>query len=71
MNILRATTRYEAWLGKRITLLPGDLERKHAEMAANVFPFLRATFYRWVELWAKLLPQADGAMEPAFIEHAA
>lgn len=56
MNIVTATRSYEAWLGKRITLLPADLERKHAEMARNVFPFLRATFYRWVQLWADHFP---------------
>jgi len=37
-------------------LLPADLERKHAEMARNVFPFLRATFYRWVQFWADHFP---------------
>jgi len=51
MNISEATKSYEAWLGKRITLLPADIARKHAAMAENVFPFLRATFYRWIELW--------------------
>ena len=56
MNIVNATRSYEAWLGKRITLLPADLEHKHAEMARNVFPFLRATFYRWVQLWADHFP---------------
>jgi hypothetical protein len=51
MKIAKATRSYEAWLGKRITLLPADLERKHAAMAQDVFPFLRATFYRWMQLW--------------------
>ena len=51
MNILEATKSYEAWLGKRIVLLPADLEHKHAAMAESVFPFLRATFYRWMQLW--------------------
>ena len=51
MNIFEATKSYEAWLGKRIILLPADLQRKHAAMAESVFPFLRATFYRWIELW--------------------
>ncbi len=56
MNIEKATQSYEAWLGNRITLLPADLERKHTEMAANVFPFLRATFYRWLQLWSERFP---------------
>src|SRR5205085_11402927 len=45
---------YEVWLGKRITLLAADLERKHAAMAQDVFPFLRATFYRWMQLWPEV-----------------
>jgi uncharacterized protein (DUF2252 family) len=52
MKIAKATKSYEAWLGKRLTLLPADLERKHAAMASDVFPFLRATFYRWIQTWA-------------------
>ena len=51
MNIAKATQSYEAWLGKRITVLGADLKRKHAAMAQDVFPFLRATFYRWMQLW--------------------
>jgi hypothetical protein len=35
-------------------LLPADLKRKHAAMAGNVFPFFRATFYRWMQLWPDL-----------------
>ena len=54
MNIVQATKSYEVWLGKWITLLPADLQRKHAAMAESVFPFLRATFYRWMQLWPDL-----------------
>jgi hypothetical protein len=54
MKIAKATRSYEDWLGKRITLLAPDLERKHAAMAQDVFPFLRATFYRWMQLWPEI-----------------
>jgi hypothetical protein len=54
MKIAKATRGYEAWLGKRITLLTPDLERKHTAMAQDVFPFLRATFYRWMQLWPEV-----------------
>lgn len=33
------------------------LARKHAKMAEGAFPFLRATFYRWVEQWPKVCPE--------------
>ncbi len=56
MKIGKATRSYETWLAKQIDLLPADLERKHAAMAADVFPFLRATFYRWMQLWPEICP---------------
>ncbi len=57
MNIIQATTAYERWLGKRIPLLDGDLRLKHTRMAESPFPFLRATFYRWVQLWPEVCPE--------------
>jgi hypothetical protein len=54
MKIPKATSSYEAWLAKHITLLPADLTRKHQAMAQDVFPFLRATFYRWMQLWPQV-----------------
>jgi hypothetical protein len=56
MNIFKATRGYEAWLAKHLTILPGDLKRKHEAMAQDVFPFLRATFYRWMQLWPTVCP---------------
>src|SRR5260370_36483073 len=61
MKITRATQSYEAWLGERIVVLPGDVKKKHAEMAKDVFPFLRAPFYRWMQLW----PVVCAAENPA------
>ena len=54
MNIQKATQSYEAWLGKHLTILPADLQIKHKAMAADIFPFLRATFYRWMQLWPEV-----------------
>jgi uncharacterized protein (DUF2252 family) len=51
MNVKTATKSYEAWLALQITLIEKDLALKHRRMAADPFSFLRATFYRWVELW--------------------
>jgi hypothetical protein len=62
MNIVKATQQYEAWLAGHIHLLPADLRRKHQAMALDVFPFLRATFYRWMQLWPKVC--ADEAAAP-------
>ena len=51
MNVQKATASYERWLSKHLTLLPADLEQKHEGMAGAVFPYFRATFYRWMQLW--------------------
>ncbi|HUJ49754.1 MAG TPA: DUF2252 family protein [Bryobacteraceae bacterium] len=61
MKIAKATRSYEAWLANHIDLLAPDLDRKHAAMAADVFPFLRATFYRWMQLWLELCPDEQHA----------
>src|SRR5579862_2777695 len=57
MNIVKATRAYETWLATHIRVLPADLKRKHQAMAQDVFPFLRATFYRWMQI----CPDAAGA----------
>ena len=51
MDIKQATSAYETWLAKKIPIIAGDLKLKHQRMAEGVFPFLRATFYRWAQLW--------------------
>ena len=60
MNIVEATASYEKWLAQHLTLLPHDLELKHDAMAASVFPFLRATFYRFAQLWKTKAGDAAG-----------
>jgi hypothetical protein len=56
MDIKQATAAYENWLGKKIPLLADDLKLKHQRMAEGGFPFLRATFYRWAQLWPEVCP---------------
>jgi hypothetical protein len=51
VNFLKATEKYEAWLGGRLKIIPEDLERKHDAMRSAPFPFLRATYYRWSQVW--------------------
>jgi len=57
MNIRQATSVYEHWLRERMPLLDADLRLKHQRMAESSFPFLRATFYRWVQLWPRICPE--------------
>jgi hypothetical protein len=54
MNFIDATASYEAWLRKEVRILPDDLAKKHEAMKESPFPFLRATYYRWVQTWTEL-----------------
>jgi uncharacterized protein (DUF2252 family) len=63
MKIRKATRKYEAWLAKHLTIVEADLARKHREMAAGAFPFFRATFYRWMQLWPERCPGLTKAPE--------
>jgi len=62
MNIVKATHRFEEWLGRHTRLIKPDLRLKHQRMAEAVFPFLRATFYRWMQIWPDIC--ADLAKAP-------
>ena len=57
MKIAKANRAYETWLAKQLTILPSDLQRKHLAMSQDVFQFMRATFYRWIQLWPKVCPK--------------
>ncbi|MGB8007794.1 MAG: DUF2252 family protein, partial [Terriglobales bacterium] len=59
MNIVKATKKYEEWLRLHIRIVEPDLQFKHEQMASAVFPFFRATFYRWVELWPEVCAELD------------
>jgi hypothetical protein len=49
VNVVEATTSYEAWLRTQLSaVLDDDLALKHKRMAEAAFPFLRATYYLWL-----------------------
>ena len=56
-----ATAHFEDWLRSRITVNQADLTYKHEQMDTGVFPFMRATFYRWMQLWPVLCQKLAGA----------
>jgi len=51
MNIKKATAKYETWLARHLRIVDPDLKFKHAQMRTAVFPFMRATYYRWAQIW--------------------
>jgi hypothetical protein len=50
-SILEATSEFEKWLSGQLSLHKQDIQLKHRLMAEAAFPFFRATFYRWLQLW--------------------
>src|SRR2546425_10328217 len=65
IGIVEATARYEAWLAQRIPVVKPDLAHKHRAMSAGIFPFLRATFYRWAARWRAIA--GDVAVAPTVL----
>ena len=56
-SIFESTREFEKWMRKRTDVSGKLLKNKHRKMAAGPFPFLRATFYRWVERWPRVCPR--------------
>jgi hypothetical protein len=61
MNIRKATADFEQWLAKRLPIVRQDVALKHQHMAEAAFPFFRATFYRWLQLWPEVCPEVAKA----------
>jgi Uncharacterized protein conserved in bacteria (DUF2252) len=62
VKITPATRQYESWFGHQIPLVRADLVLKHTFMTRDPFSFLRATYYRWMQVWPQVC--ADIARVP-------
>ena len=67
VNIVESTVFYESWLEDQTDLQDKRLDKKHALMASGPFPFLRATFYRWLQRWRKECGDLHGRNEDALL----
>src|SRR5258707_761118 len=65
MNIHQATTSYEKWVSSCIPVDRHAIIFKHKQMAIGLFPFLRATFYRWAQIWRE--EAGDAATAPSLL----
>ena len=65
MTITEATRAYDTWARGQIPFVARDLSLKHRLMAEAAFPFLRATFYRWMQIWPEACP--DPARAPKLL----
>src|SRR5690242_18121160 len=66
-DIIESTADFERWMKQRGDISRRLLEKKHRKMAAGAFPFLRATFYRWVEQWPKVCRSLDRRAEDVLL----
>jgi hypothetical protein len=62
-SIHEATASYLVWLKRHLELIPADLKRKAELMREGPFPFLRATFYRWSQVFPQVCPDLMKAPE--------
>jgi hypothetical protein len=63
VNFHQATSAYEAWLSQKLQIVAADLAHKHQTMREAVFPFFRATFYRWAQLFPEVCEECAKAPE--------
>ncbi|HET9407114.1 MAG TPA: DUF2252 family protein [Candidatus Sulfotelmatobacter sp.] len=63
MNIVKSTRKFEHWLSCRLDIVKPDLRLKHTRMKEGVFPFLRATYYRWAQIWPEMCQELACAPE--------
>src|SRR5215470_13602089 len=54
MDVSEATVRYERWMATFFRIVKPDLVYKHEQMSESPFAFMRATFYRWLQMWKDL-----------------
>ena len=62
MSTRSRTAAFESWLSDHTEIVAADLRYKHGEMSRDPFPFLRATYYRWTELWPEVCPDLHDAL---------
>jgi hypothetical protein len=62
-NIHQASASYLVWLRGHIPLLNADLKLKSVHMREDPFKFLRATFYRWAQIFPQVCPTLMDAKE--------
>jgi len=59
-SIQAATRDYERWLGDCLPSVDvKGIARKHKKMRKGPFPFLRGTFYRWMQRWPEIAEDLD------------
>jgi hypothetical protein len=67
VNVVDATKSYEDWLRVHLSaVLDDDLGLKHERMATDLFDFLRATYYRWLQVIEHQAPKGL-AQSPALV----
>ena len=61
MDIFEATRSFDRWMAAHIDVIKPDLAKKHERMTESAFVFLRATFYRWLQVFPRVCEVAASA----------
>jgi len=61
MNIRESTRSYENWMCQCAPLVESHLRDKHLRMKEDPFQFLRATYYRWAQVWPEICAECADA----------
>jgi hypothetical protein len=62
MNVVAATLGYERWLAQRLSVIvERDLKLKDRQMSVDSFSFVRASCYRWAQVWPQLSSVPTGS----------
>src|SRR6187401_3637604 len=60
-DVVQATRSYERWLAAHTEIVAPDMRHKRVRMDESPFVFLRASYYRWAQQWASVVPEAADA----------
>ena len=60
-EIAIATRDYEQWVRGFVPLNPTEIDFKHEQMRSSSFAFLRATFYRWMQVFPRTCDELNEA----------
>ena len=63
MKFNKATLEYEEWLGRHLRIVVDELAYKHEQMRSAPFPFFRATYYRWAQIFPEVCGKVAKAPE--------
>jgi hypothetical protein len=63
-SVTEATDSYTSWLRDQVAVVDRDLDEKRRRIRKSPFAFLRGTYYRWLQILPRLIPETAGPEIP-------